>query len=235
MTRGDDAREFWDEKAREDAFFFVDSRLRYKDPDKERFWADGERDLDTLLDLAGARLAADDSVVEIGCGIGRLTRGIAARAGDVRAVDVAPEMLRLAGRYNGGLDNVNWIEGDGVSLAGIASESADACISHVVFQHLPAEEMTLGYVREIGRVLRSGGWAAFQVSNDPSVHAQRPGLRERIIAVFRRSPRGLTHRNWVGSHVDLENLRAVAEEAGTRVAKVANEGTQYCVVRLEKR
>ena len=35
--------EFWDERAREDAFYFVDSRLDYGDPDVERFWAGGAR------------------------------------------------------------------------------------------------------------------------------------------------------------------------------------------------
>ena len=33
---------FWDARAREDAFFFVDDRLDYGSPDEERFWTGGE-------------------------------------------------------------------------------------------------------------------------------------------------------------------------------------------------
>jgi len=40
---------FWDERAREDAMFFVDDREPYGNADAERFWAQGERDLDHTL------------------------------------------------------------------------------------------------------------------------------------------------------------------------------------------
>ena len=56
--------------------------------------------------------------------------------------------------------------------------SVDGCFSHVVFQHIPDPPITLNYVREMGRVLRPGGWALFQVSNDPTIH-QPPGGRAR--------------------------------------------------------
>src|SRR3954447_5995377 len=154
-----DARRFWDARAAEDAMFFVDSRLDYGHPDEQAFWSGGERDLDALLATVGAAIRPGASVVDIGCGIGRLSRAIAARAADVRGIDVSPRMIELARRYNDSLANVTWVVGDGVSLAGIDSASAEVCISHVVFQHIPDPAVTLGYVREIGRVLRPGGWA----------------------------------------------------------------------------
>src|SRR2546430_16335532 len=74
-------RDYWDERAREDAFYFVDNRINYKDPaEAERFWEMGRVDLDRVLDAADVEIAADDVVVEIGCGVGRLTRVIAERA-----------------------------------------------------------------------------------------------------------------------------------------------------------
>ena len=230
----DAAKRFWDARASEDAFHFVDNRIAYGDTDEERFWQEGERDLDRLLQLLELRVEAEDDVVEIGCGVGRLTRVLATRAAGVRALDVSREMLTLAQRHNPGLENVEWIEGDGVSLAGIADASADACVSHVVFQHIPDPAITLGYVREIGRVLRPGGWAGFQISNDASVHSRSPGLRERLAAALGRSPRGMAHPNWRGSHVDLDDLRGVAAESGTVVERVVGEGEQFCLVRLRR-
>ena len=39
-------RRFWDRRAREDAFYFVDNRLWYRDPDLEGFWAGGREVMD---------------------------------------------------------------------------------------------------------------------------------------------------------------------------------------------
>lgn len=148
---------YWDRRAREDAFYFVDNRLRYRDPDVERFWEEGEVALDTMLDAVGKKVRDGDSVVDIGCGVGRLSRPLAARASEVWAVEVSEEMLGLARRYNESLENVHWLLGDGHSLDGIADESVDGIVSLVVFQHIPDPGVVMAYVREMGRVLRPGG------------------------------------------------------------------------------
>jgi SAM-dependent methyltransferase len=225
--------QFWDARAREDAWFFVDNRLEYRHPDAERFWAEGERDLDALLGAAGVEVAPGDVVVDIGCGLGRLTRMLASRARAVQAIDVSGEMVERARELNAHLENVTWLHGNGEDLQPIADASVDAVVSHVVFQHIPDPEVTLGYVREMGRVLRSGGWAAFQVSDDPAVHRppDRPGLVGRLL---RRAPRGVDQPEWVGAPVDLDRLRTVAREAGMTVERVANPGHQHCIVALRR-
>lgn len=226
------ARRFWGERARDDAFFAVDSRQAYGDPDHDTFWTEGERDLDTLLSSVGAELRPDYDVVEIGCGVGRLTRVLARRVASVRALDVSEEMLRSAAEHNPALENVEWILGDGESLAVIASASADAVVSHVVFQHIPDPAITLGYVRDIGRVLRPRGWAAFQVSNDPAVH-RRQSRPARALTAIRSLGRRPWHESayWRGSAVELPALRGAAAAGSMRVEAIAGEGTQYCLVR----
>jgi SAM-dependent methyltransferase len=226
-------RDFWDRAADENAMFFVDNSLDYRRPDGERFWRDGETQLDALLGAVGVALEPGDDVVEIGCGVGRLTRVLARRAATVRALDVSPRMLELAREHGAGLDNVEWLLGDGTSLAGIADAGADAVVSHVVFQHIPDPAVTLGYVREMGRVLRPGGWAAFQVSNDPRIHRRRTGregLRIRLAALLGRGPRGQADPAWLGSAVDLEDVRRAAADGGMEVERTSGEGTQFCFV-----
>jgi SAM-dependent methyltransferase len=221
---------FWNRRAREDAFYFVDNRLRYRDPDVERFWEEGEAALDTLLDSAGKEVRAGDSVVDIGCGVGRLSRPLAARASQVWAVEVSEKMLELARHYNPSLDNVHWLLGDGDSLHGIDDESVDGIVSLVVFQHIPYPEVVMSYVREMGRVLKPGGWAAFHVSNDPSVH-RPPGLVARARgALSRKRPSGQSDAAWLGSAVDLDELRRVADASGLEIDRVHGEGTQFCLV-----
>ena len=231
-------REFWDARAEENALYFVDNRLDYRDPDEARFWAEGEAELDSVLDPVGARIEPDDEVVEIGCGVGRLTQVIARRAAHVRALDVSPRMLERARGYGGALTNVKWLLGDGTGLAGIGDQSADACVSHVVFQHIPDPAITLGYVREIGRVLRPGGWAAFQISNDPRIHRRRggrEGLRIGWRALTGRGPKGQADPSWLGSYVELDRLREAAGDGGMTVERTHGEGSQLCFVLTRKR
>ena len=231
-------RRFWDDRAEENALFFVDNKLDYRNPDAQVFWNRGAAELDSVLDPVGAKLEPADDVVEIGCGVGRITRVLAARAATVRALDISPRMLARAREYNRGLERVEWLLGDGVSLGPIADSSADACVSHVVFQHIPDPEITLGYVREIGRVLRPGGWAAFQISNAPQLHRKRSGregLEIRWRALTGRGPRGQAAAPWLGSAVELEALRAAADDGAMDVEGVAGEGEQLCFVLTRRR
>jgi SAM-dependent methyltransferase len=229
------ARRFWDERADEDAFYFVDSTLEYGRPDVERFWRSGDVDLERLLATLLAHIDPPDDVVEIGCGVGRLTRVLSRDAASVRALDISERMLARARYHNAALANVEWIQGDGSTLTGIGDASADVVVSHVVFQHIADPAVTLSYVREIGRVLRPGGWAGFQISNDPGVHTDKRRFGDGARALLRRVPRGQGHPDWLGSYVDVDDLRAASEAAGMDVERIVGVGTQWCLVRTRKR
>jgi SAM-dependent methyltransferase len=235
--RGEEMGKFWNARAEEDAFYFVDNRLKFGDGDAERFWADGQVVVDGMLGELGVAVAPGDRVVEIGCGVGRLTRVLSARAAHVRALDVSERMLALAAEHNPELPNVEWVLGDGFSLDGLDDGSADAFLSFVVFQHIPDPGVTLNYVREMGRVLGPGGWSAFQISNAPDVH-RRTSLSRRLLARararFGTGPTGQDHAAWRGSSVELSDLRSVAAEAGMSVERTAGEGTQFCLVLLRR-
>ncbi len=77
VAESESMREFWDSRAEENSLFFVDNTLDYRASDPSRFWARGEAELDSVLGPVGAELRESDRVVEIGCGVGRLTRVIA--------------------------------------------------------------------------------------------------------------------------------------------------------------
>jgi SAM-dependent methyltransferase len=230
---GSDMRTFWDRRAAESPFFFVDSRVDYHRPDLERFWAEGERDLDRLLAALGVAVLPTDRVLEIGCGVGRLTRVLATRGASVCALDVSERMLAIARSLHPELENVEWILGDGSTLAGMGSDTVDVCVSHVTFQHIPDPAITLGYVREMGRVLRPGGWGAFQVSNHPVPH-RRPSAVERMrqsaLALAGRAPRGQHDPRWLGSMIELDALRSAAREGSMEIERVVGAGTQFCGV-----
>jgi SAM-dependent methyltransferase len=147
-------------------------------------------------------------------------------------------MLERARELNPDLEGVEWLHGDGETLAGIEDASADACVSLVVFHHIPDPRITLGYIGEIGRVLRPGGWAAVGVSDQPELHRAPSAPRRaasRLRAALGRAPGGQDHPAWLGSSVDLAEVGAAARAAGMVVERVVGEGTVHCLVLLRKR
>jgi len=229
--------EFWDQRARENSLYFINNSLSYRETDPDAFWASGPNDVDAVLGALGVEIEPDDDIVEIGCGVGRMTRPMAERGRSVRALDVSAEMLQQARAENPQLDNVEWIHGNGTELNGIDDASADGVLSYVVLQHIPDPQVTLGYIREMGRILRPGGWAAFQVSNDPSVHKPRGerGAKQKLKVALGRAPGGQQHGAWLGSAVTVNEVRAAAAEGGMEIARTEGEGTQFCLVLTRKR
>jgi SAM-dependent methyltransferase len=222
-----ESERFWNQKARENALYYVDNRVDYNAPDADAFWRGGDEVLDVLLASAGLALRPDEEVADIGCGVGRISRALARRVRRVYGIDVASEMLALAAEHNRDVDNIEWLHGDGRTLRVLADGSVDGCVSHVVFQHLPDPEMTLSYVREMGRVLRPGGWALFQVSMDPAVHRRKLGPRARVRNLLGRVDADAA---WWGSAVDGAALRQAASDGSLTIERLLGEGTQYATV-----
>ncbi|MCU1678076.1 MAG: class SAM-dependent methyltransferase, partial [Frankiales bacterium] len=152
MADADHMRRFWDARARENANYFVDNRVNYAGGDEAWFWKQGERDLRQMLELLQISPAADDTVLDVGCGVGRLLKALTSQVAATIGIDVSEEMVGRARANLAGLP-VTLHHGDGTTLAPVADASVDGVVSLVVFQHIPDPQVTLGYVREIGRVL----------------------------------------------------------------------------------
>jgi ubiquinone/menaquinone biosynthesis C-methylase UbiE len=102
------------------------------------------------------RINADDVVLEIGCGIGRVGEEVAPLCREWIGCDVSPAMLKYARDRLAAQSNVRLVEVSGFDLAPIASSSVDLVYCTVVFMHLD-EWDRYAYIREARRVLRPGG------------------------------------------------------------------------------
>lgn len=156
----------WDERARENAMYYIASGT--EDWDEQAFSASGRESTEQLivpdLDLiTGDRSAKELTVLEIGCGVGRMTEHLAALFGAVDGVDVSGEMIERGRERLGRLPNVRLFETNGVDLAPFEGERFDFAFSFIVLQHVPYREVVVSYLRETHRVLKSGGLFKFQV------------------------------------------------------------------------
>jgi SAM-dependent methyltransferase len=156
-------REDWDERAREDARYYIN----VKEHAGFDFALSGCRDAFQVLGPIHDLLRHDMKMVEIGCGMGRMLQFFAVLFAEVHGIDVAPGMVEQARRYLARSPNVIVHQGDGRSLTGLQDDYFDLVLSFQVFQHIPDRQVIDDYVREAFRVLKPGGLFRFLVKTRP--------------------------------------------------------------------
>ncbi|HEY6391017.1 MAG TPA: methyltransferase domain-containing protein [Bryobacteraceae bacterium] len=168
-------REDWDQRARENARHYVNTaNTAWTD---EEFFASGERTVaeEILTDMGNicqGKAPGEMRVLEIGCGAGRVTRALAKLFGEVHAVDVSGEMVRLATEALRDFPKAFVYQNNGKDLAVVPNLQFDFAFSSIVFQHIPSREIIENYVGEVQRLLRPGGLFKFQVQGDSTLETQ---------------------------------------------------------------
>jgi cyclopropane fatty-acyl-phospholipid synthase-like methyltransferase len=156
----------WDERARQNARHFVATgKTSWSD---EEFFASGERTiaeciLTDMENICQGKSPAQMRVLEIGCGAGRLTRGLARMFGEIHAVDISGEMVRLARLAVNQCPHAHVYQNNGIDLQVVPQLPFDFAFSTLVFQHIPSYEIICSYVREVNRLLVPGGLFKLQV------------------------------------------------------------------------
>jgi ubiquinone/menaquinone biosynthesis C-methylase UbiE len=164
-------------------------------------------------------------VVEIGCGVGRLTRAIAAEVGHVHAFDLSVEMLARA--RESAIPNVTFHLADGKTLTGLADRSADFVLAYCVFQHLPSEEVLGSYLKEMQRVARPGALVVFSLTPRRWRSRLLPLSRLRRWVLEKMSsdgPRGLYRSAWTGIR---PSRKAVARLSGMPLQSTLLHGDKW--------
>jgi SAM-dependent methyltransferase len=215
-------RRDWDRRARENARHYV--LTGQKSWTDEEFYRAGEITLreDILNDLENICQGRDPkqmTVLEIGCGAGRVTRALAQFFGAVYACDISREMVAQARRAvaeyprarvfrNNGKD-LRALRGGWRRWLGLApAVEIDFAFSTMVFQHIPSRDIVENYVREAFALLRPGGLFKFQVQGSADLQSQ-PG------------------DTWVGAAFSETDARQMARRCGFEMRYQAGAGEQY--------
>jgi ubiquinone/menaquinone biosynthesis C-methylase UbiE len=237
MEREADAmRRYWDERARENAMWYVDTSCDYQDPDTDAFFATGQRVVHIALTEAPIRPKERKLAVEIGPGLGRISLALASEFDRVIGIDISQEMIERA-RELVPDPRVEFVLGNGFDLGPIDTASADFVLTFTVLQHLNSPTLIEAYLREAARILKPGGVLAAQWNNTPrrGVWAARVAwwrIRNRIGGRFamdiRYSP------EFAGTRLPMKRVEAVFGESDMVVRGSTGLGSLFAWVWAEK-
>jgi 2-polyprenyl-3-methyl-5-hydroxy-6-metoxy-1,4-benzoquinol methylase len=153
----------WERFGQLDPYYGVYSTDEFRqenldDDARERFFASGRGDVERALTLARRAAGpgfAPASVLDHGCGVGRLVVNFASEAERVVGVDVSPSMLAEARRNceQRGLDHVEFVPAE--RLGSLAPEF-DLVHSFIVLQHIPTS-VGVPIIETLARLVRPGG------------------------------------------------------------------------------
>jgi len=232
----------WEQRARENPRYFICTDV----PDtEEEFIASGLKDYQAHVRsfLKSADFDPEGkSALEIGCGIGRMTRFFCEDFAAVTAVDISPAMIERA--RMGASPRATFLVGSGCDLAGVPDKSVDFAFSYIVFQHIPDKRVILRYIEEAGRVLKPGGLFHFHANGLPYFEAgallfegyisvsprlHRYGLKK--LPMIRRRRLG----TWLGHPVSVGEIRRACRNVGLELARVTGRWSECMWVAGRKR
>ncbi len=130
-----------------------------------QFWATGHvqaQELLAPLEHFGLTELKNKTAVEFGCGVGRLSLGLAGKFKQLHSYDVSDSQITLAKKasIDAGLHNCQFHLSSGNPFA--ALESADFFYSKNTFEHYPPP-LIHQFIRNALRSLKPDGFALFQV------------------------------------------------------------------------
>ncbi len=222
-------RRDWDARARENPRAYINW------PDvadqEEAFFASGRSDYASYVGPFLDRMKIDSrgkTALEIGCGIGRLSRCLAEDFEQVIGVDVSPEMVAKAESYQ--LPRLTFRAVSGGDLAGIAGASVDFVLSFAVFQHVPDKSAILKYFEETARVLRPGGFFRLHLKGLWTVALGRwlieAGISEKRGRAIKLPFVRLRYLDtWQGRSVPLPEVRETCRRCGLEILDVEGPWT----------
>src|SRR5512140_2627371 len=207
----DRMRADWNERASEDAYYYV--AFGRREQDDEEFFATA-RDLVKGIAADFKRVRGRDAALEIGCGPGRLMRPLSRHFGEIHGVDVSDEMIRLAEERLRDTPNAHPHHSSGSDLAMFPDEKFDFVYSYAVFQHIPSREVVFNYLHEARRVLKTGGILRCQLNGLP--------------------PHAKQYDTWSGVRITEDEIAQFARDNDMQLLCVEQIWTQYMWITCRK-
>ncbi len=214
-----DLKKNWNEFGKTDPLWAIltDPTKKGNRWDEDEFFRTGLHEVERYLkylDTIGVTVPRGRGL-DFGCGVGRLTQGMAAYFEEVHGVDIAASMTERAEGFNRFGEKCIYHCNEKDDLGLFPDDSFDFILSVITLQHI-RPEYAVRYLREFLRVLAPGGVALFQVPSE-----LRPGhwfLRLKV--AFRVYTPPAVLRTWRKARRLLSGARPFMEMYGIRPDEV---------------
>ena len=212
-------RRDWDERARDNALHYV--ATGQPDWSEDEFFRSGRQTveefvLSDMINICRGRDPKQLKVLQIGCGVGRVTRALAEVFGEVCGVDVSSVMAKKGREYLSSCENVSLFVNNGRDLGVLGNRRFDFALSLLTFQHIPSKAIIESYIAETSRVLRPGALFKFEVQGFSPL--QNCG-----------------DDTWLGVALTPKEVAAIADSCGLQHRHCHGGGSQYSVHWLFKK
>jgi SAM-dependent methyltransferase len=207
MTKitGKRMQEDWDNRAKRNAYHYIDIGQKQW-TDQEFLQAGFKTVRDYLAPFILEEMEYDlesGTILEVGVGAGRLlwwTRDFAEKA---IGVDVSTEMLAKAKKLlrsdPGDLRVLQLLKNNGEDLSIVDTATINIVYSWTVLQHIPDTAIQLNYIKEMGRVLKSGGLFILQLHADFDEYS-------RLYPEWKKRQEANDVQGWEDSKDDLQSF-----------------------------
>lgn len=184
----------WEGLAQTDPLWSIctDPEKRNKRWNQEEFFATGKREVEKVLEhLRGIGVPLDQAApaLDFGCGVGRLTRALAAYFPECWGVDISPTMIRMAEDFHKDHERCKFCVNQGGDLPMFRDGYFGFIYASIVFQHIEKKYVE-NYLLELVRLLKPGGVFIFQIPDHFKASAMgrlrhRLGLRSRLARLLK--------------------------------------------------
>lgn len=225
MTRGR-STQWWAEKAARFGLIMIDHTAFESKRDWEDVLRSGEAEIWNAFQKTAMPSGEDLKLLEIGCGVGRLSFALAQYFGYVHGVDVAPEFIRIAQIHNS-KRNLKFSEIKEDRLFPGKKECFDVIFSMEVFHYLDKQTIK-SYISDSHRLLKKGGTLVFQANTTHFTPLTKLSLSIRFllnclgVSLWRGIPTDLaSNRKQIKAQLIVDTLR----KAGFRVLALKEPNT----------
>ncbi len=144
-----------------------------KNRDAAQYVRDNIYDLSRAGWQAACPIRRDSLVLDVGCGLGALSRSLARNCGNVVGMDACYQRLMVHGAVNRELnyDNITLLCGTHATVSEFPDASFDGIVLNGILEWIPEMadgepgEIQAAFLRQCRRILKEGGWLYLGIEN----------------------------------------------------------------------
>jgi len=130
-----DTEKIWDSFAKEDAKYYIHTGFNKNDDDL-KFFESGIKEVEYII--SNLETSKDNRLLELGCGIGRMSVHFSKYFKEVMGVDISSSMISKAKEIHKEISNLSFLKVSGSGkLENLDNSQFGAVVSWHVLQHIP--------------------------------------------------------------------------------------------------